>query len=323
MVEVKLSTPAPNWPWARQTPGSSGCWGDLRFYVDQDIQRADAWVVFESLAAEARAECPPDRVVFVTGEPSSIGCYHPGFLAQFSHVVTGIPGLTHPNVIRRQQGHPWFVEKSFDELIGMEPPEKVSSICLIVSSKSFTPGHRERLAFTQALRSRLDIDVFGRGIRDFASKWDLLAPYRYAIVLENAQEEHFITEKLPDALLAFCYPFYVGCPNAGDYFPAGSWQPLTFSDVEESVDLIHRCVGDPLHYARVLPAVGQAREHYLRQLQFFPNLQHVLEGVVRDSAQAARPVRLLPNAHFAPAQPVTPPAGRMARAVRGLRELFR
>ena len=323
MVDVKLSTPAPAWPWARQTPGQSGCWGDFRFHVT-DVPRADACAVFESLAAPTTVECSPDRLVFVTGEPSSIGTYHPGFLAQFSHVVSGIAGLEHPNVVRTQQGHPWFVEKSFDELVAMDPVEKTGSLCLLISSKSFTAGHRERLEFMEALKGRLEVDVYGRGIRDFDSEWDILARYRYAIVLENAQEEHFITEKLPDALLAFCFPFYAGSPSVADYFPAGAWQPLRFSEVEESVRLIEECVRDPGHYGRVLPAVRQARDRYLRELQFFPNLSRVLATVMDAPARPAREIRLFPNAHFAP--PVAAVAQRpgvVGRAVQGLRRVFR
>src|SRR5207302_11137215 len=129
--------------------------------------------------------CPPERTVLVTGEPDSIGRYHPSFLAQFRFVVTGRRDIHHPRILRMQQGQPWHVEKSFDELLAIEPMVKTRNICAISSDKAFTEGHKRRRAFIGALQGMLGdvVDVYGRGIRDFESKWDVLSMYRYAIVL--------------------------------------------------------------------------------------------------------------------------------------------
>lgn len=300
MIEVKLSTPAPDWPWRRQLPHAGDAWGPFRFHIDQQVADCDAWVVFESLGEEAVVTCPRDRMVFITGEPSSIGRYHPDFLAQFSHVVSGMRDLPHSQVLHLQQGHPWFVEHSFDELLAMQPGAKSKDVCVIVSNKAFTAGHEKRLAFVQALQDRLGgrLHVFGRGIRDFASKWQVLSDYRYSVVLENAQEPDFITEKLPDAWLAHCFPFYVGCPNVERYFPAGGYELLDFEAPDASAAKILRVLDDPLHYQRTLPSVIEAREFYLRNYQFFPNLACVLQSVLGASRLAAEPVTLRPSSYF-------------------------
>jgi hypothetical protein len=300
MIEVKLSTCTPDWPWRRQLPSGGDSWGPFRFHIDDAVNQCDAWVVFESLTEETTVACPRDRVVFVTGEPSEIARYHPQFLAQFSHVVSGIRDLRHPQVLHMQQGHPWFMERSFDQLLAMSPAAKSKEICVIASNKAFTAGHEKRLAFVDQLKRRLGdrLDVFGRGIRDFDSKWELLSEYRYAVVIENAQEPDFITEKLPDAWLAHCFPFYVGCTNVERYFGRGAYEVLDIDAPDLSAAKIVKALDDPFHYAGALPALIETREFYLRNYQFFPNLACVLQCVMASSRRGAEPVTIFPTSRF-------------------------
>lgn len=299
MINVKLSTPAPNWPWNRQLPLQGNDWGPFSFSIDRSIDICDAWVVFETLDRDTSVICPPDRTVFVTGEPSSIGHYHPAFLRQFSLVVSCNPALKHPNVLRMQQGHPWFVERTLDELTSMKPMEKSEELCVIVSDKDFTPGHERRLRFVRELQKHFGerLAVFGRGIRDFESKWDLLSRYRYTIVLENSEEDDFLTEKLPDAWLAFCFPFYAGAPNVERYFPAGSYIELNLDSPADSVASIESVLSDQTHYSRELDGVIKVRQYYLQYCQFFPNISIILQWVIARSTAAARRITLTPNSH--------------------------
>lgn len=307
MIDVKLTTCAPTWPWARQTPGDSLQWGPFRFHVDTEVERCDAWVVFESLGQTENTFCPPENVFFIAGEPDTIGSYQPAFLDQFAHVVSGRNDLQHRHQIRLQQGHPWFVEKSFDELASMPPIPKRRDISVISSDKAFTEGHRARLDFVRALQQRFGdrVEVWGRGLRDFEQKWDVLAPYRFAIVLENFAGDDFLTEKLPDALLAYCFPIYYGCTNVDRYLPDEASLKIDIEDTEAALDAIGRLLANPEEYDRRLDGIARARQYYLHQLQFFANLAHVLERHVRSDVAAA-PVSLAVNGSFAAAPAVTP-----------------
>lgn len=312
VLDVKLDTCAVGWPWSRQTPGGHLQWGGMRFAVDHARQQSDAWVVFEELANEQTVLCPADRTVFICGEPDSIGVYPEEFLAQFHWVISGRDDLRHPRQIRLQQGHPWFVEKSFDELAAMTSVPKTRSVCVVSSDKAFTEGHRERLRFVDALREGLGgaIDVWGRGIRDFERKWDLLADYRYAVVLENFAGPDFLTEKLADALFAFCVPLYHGCTNLGRYFDAtSSVIPVDLQDAKGTVDLLRRLIADPTDYERRLPGLIDAREWYLRHGQFFANLAAALQVVVGLSRREAEPITLRPRRAFSAARSEVEPMG--------------
>lgn len=300
MPDVLLSTVAPQWPWRRQTPSGSGRWGAFNFAIDEVCSRADAWVVFESLNANCTVCCPPDRVVFVAGEPSTIGNYHIDFLRQFSHVIISRKVVNHPQVWHRQQGHPWFIERSFDELVSMQPIRKTKGACVIVSDKAFTPGHSNRLQFVQALKDRLGdrLDVWGRGIVDFESKWELLKEYRYTVVLENTLEEDYISEKLPDAWLAFCMPFYMGCPNLDRYYSSGAFERLELDNPEAGAKKLIAAMKDNKFYEHSLPEILRCRKVYLYREQFFPNLVSILQSVLVESRKSAMSITLRPNSYF-------------------------
>lgn len=305
MLDVKVTTCAPEWPWARQTPSGTFVWGDIRFHVDREVERCDAWVVFESMRDAETTLCPLERTYFITGEPDSIGRYGTAFTDQFRWVVTGRTDIAHPGLIRRQQGHPWFVEKSFDELTAMEPPAKSADVCIITSDKLFTPGHRERLQFALDLKARLGarLDIWGRGLRDFSSSWDVLSRYRYAVVLENFSGPDWLTEKLPDALLAWCVPLYNGCTNLEDYLPAGSWIDLPALDADKAAELLLTLLADRADYDARLGALASARHHYLHELQFFANIAAIVQQAPQADLQSAVPVRLYPDG----AVPIAPP----------------
>lgn len=306
MINIKLSTCAPLWPWLRQMPGSRAEWGPFRFHIDCDVKDCDAWVVFESLDKTETTECPPERVIFIAGEPDSIGTYQAGFLEQFFYVVSGRNDLVHPRQLRMQQGHPWFVERSYDELLQLPPLAKTRDVCVISSDKAFTEGHRQRLAFVEILKQKLGdrLDVYGRGIRDFDSKWDVLAPYRYAVVLENFSGDDFLTEKLPDAWLAYCFPLYFGCTNVGRYFHDGAWVDIHLSQADEAAFMIAELISDPNDYERRLPEICSARQYYLNHVQFFANLANILQTVICSTSNMSQVVTLHPNSEkFAITQP--------------------
>lgn len=298
MLDIKLTTCAPTWPWSRQTPKGRLEWGPFRFHVDQPVERCDAWVVFESLSAPDATVCARENVFFIAGEPDSVGSYKPAFLQQFAHVISGRNDLQHPGQIRFQQGHPWFVEKSFDELSAMQPFAKQRDICVISSDKSFTDGHRARLEFVDKLKARFGdrVDVWGRGIRDFDSKWDLLSPYRFAIVLENYAGPDWLTEKLPDALLAYCYPIYHGCSNLERYLPDNACLRIDMDDPDAALDDIDRILNSPDAYENRIADIAAARRYYLNSLQFFASISTKLQDLMTD--RPSERIELKPNAAF-------------------------
>lgn len=51
------------------------------------------------------------------------------------------------------------------------------------------------------------------------NKHDILKKYKYAIAIENAIEDNYVTEKLYDPLITHTLPYYVGAPNVLQFVP--------------------------------------------------------------------------------------------------------
>lgn len=273
MIKIKFSNPDSNWPFDRQTPKNSCKWGDYEFFINQDIQKCDYWVVFNELQHEKETTCcNPGNVIFLGAESHSLHTYISTFLNQFAHVITCQREIRHKSVSYKHQGNPWFVNKSYDELMENNCVKKTKQISIITSNKQFTPGHRKRYEFTMALKNYFGeaIDLFGRGIKDFDDKWDVLAPYKYSIPIENDVCDDWITEKLYDCYLAHTFPFYYGSPNLDFYYPKKSFLRIDINNLDNSKRIIENILNDPLHYERHLDFLIQAKKKYLNHYNIFP-----------------------------------------------------
>lgn len=262
------------------------------------MRSADAWIVFDALPNSEECLCPPPNVIFVTWEPPSDATYHPRFLNQFKHVVTGHRTLEHPSIHRSLQGHPWFVEKDYDTLSATPISPKTKDLCVISSDKEFLKGHRARLDFVRQLKEAMGdrLDVYGRGINPFESKWDTLVPYRYSVVIENDSSDDWITEKLFDTYLAGAFPIYYGAPNVHDWVEPGALLTIDIKRVDEAIASIQQLISRPNHYDSSLDAISRARSNYLNHLQTFPMMASWLDALFSDGKM--RNVRLFPQERF-------------------------
>jgi hypothetical protein len=91
---------------------------------------------------------------------------------------------------------------------------------LIASSKRTQPGHHVRHAIADWAQTNpeIDLETIGGGYKPFKDKSDGHAPYMFSVVIENAREPNYFTEKLIDSILCESIPIYYGCPNIDRYF---------------------------------------------------------------------------------------------------------
>ena len=241
MIRVKLTTSFPHEPIIRQTPGYAGRWGECQFFVDDDTRECDFWVVYEGPVADTTAVCAPENVLLITGEPLIKTNYPAEFLRQFHEVITCHPQFDHPHVHITQQSLPWHVGMKaaspgtpgqswgYDDFSAQDFEAKDRLMAVICSNKSKSVAHKTRLDFALRLKEHFGdrLDFFGRGFQEIDDKMAGLARYKYALVLENSQVPHYWTEKLADAFLTNCFPFYLGCPNISSYFDRESLLELS------------------------------------------------------------------------------------------------
>lgn len=301
MIRIKTTlynySPFSEYSLNKQTPGQSGMWGAYKFFPNDDIKESDYWVVFEGLDKAEEVVCPQENTIFIAAEGSAIRNYNGRFLEQFAYVITCQRGLQHRSISYLAPGHVWFPLKTYDELTHMDHVEKSKLLSIVVSNKSGREGHRKRLEFCLRLKDRFGdaIDLYGRGIRDFKDKWNVLAPYKYSIAIENSVETDWLTEKLGDCFTAHTFPFYFGCPNATDYYDPRSFMRIDIDDFEGSAALIERTISTEQHYERSLPYLIESKRRYLNQYSMVPLIAHFIDGLPQRELQTPELVRIRPE----------------------------
>lgn len=202
----------------------------------------DFVVVLDDAGFEFNCKVPKAHRLLYIGEPPFIKPYTRSYLCQFGF-VSGCSFLHFPNFQHRRTILPWRAGIKNNLNYGFFKTYIPSSIgrrnkfCIITSNKRFTPGHRKRVNFVTKLRKEHPelIDLYGNGFLEINDKFDILSKYRFCLSVENCVYPDYWTEKLSDALLCGCYPYYYGCPNIHDYFSNGSLSVVDISDYSETV----------------------------------------------------------------------------------------
>jgi len=293
MKIIKLSLPANAAHAEKQSPASSCVWGDCHFFINKPVDYCDAWVVCDNLPLpEESTICPGNGAVLITGEPRAIWHYNKKFIKQFSTIITSQREIKGPGVIYSLQGHGWHVglnhansedfgsDKSYDELIRLRNIPKTKLLSIVASNKQSTVGHRQRYRFALKLKEALGdrADLFGRGINDFNDKWDVLAPYKYSVAIENCATDDYISEKLFDCFLTHTFPFYYGAPNVSNYYSPDSYSLIDINNFSESVSKIKKIINDPSHYQEHLVGVIESKLKYLNHYNIFPLIVDLIKN---------------------------------------------
>jgi hypothetical protein len=254
------------------TPNSKGQFNNFQFFFNEDIKYYDYIVVFEKLSKEIDASIPLDKIIFVAGEATSIKKYDQFFLDQFGHVITCQKRIQHKSKFLKSPGHSWFSKKTYDELLNTTTIEKTKLLSIVVSNKALTKGHKDRLSFCLKLKDQLGdkVDLFGRGFNEFDDKWEVIAPYKYSIAIENSVEDHWVTEKIGDCYTSHTFPFYMGAPNIKNYYNPNSYELIDINDFEKSLTTIMGVINDPDHYSNHLEFLKEAKYDYINKHSIIP-----------------------------------------------------
>jgi hypothetical protein len=287
-IRVKLiARGQPSHPWARQTPGGSGLWGDCQFLFDLGERDYDWLAVIDDVSRKpSGAEdlaCADEHTILITTEPPTITHYGKAFAAQFHHVLTSQDktSLPHPRRIHSTTGNLWFHGRSLDELIHGEIPLKESDLSTVCSTKQQGHTlHRARYAFTQWLKSEYpSLQIYGHGVRHVENKHEALDSFRYHLAIENHVALHHWTEKFSDPLLSYCVPIYYGCTNLSDYFPKDSYLAIDINEPTKALETIIAEVSNPDSYTKRRDALVEARRLVLERYNMLAILSEQISAL--------------------------------------------
>lgn len=229
---------------------------------------------------------PKERVIFLVREPP-FEEKRQHRRAHYQHAAIYCSYCTGPDDLAPQPDIMpaiWYHTQPFQALQSMPAPPKTRLCSWITSGVNRTANHRRRLDFLRSLQAHnLAVDLYGRDLPDWAmshgpvsQKWHAMAPYYYNLAIENyADNEWYVSEKLWDALLAWCLPIYYGGPAADRLLPPGSFLRLPAMD-ERGLAYIQDVTATPDAWYAAQTAIAEARQIILHQL----NLLNWLSDVV-------------------------------------------
>lgn len=228
------------------TPGGDDVWRGMELVLNPREGEFDGILVHQSMAIldrEYRLQVPRGRTLLSVVEPPDLLWLPEGYTRQFGLVHT--PDRRTKGRVRLGAGqHRWFMEVPYEEALNFRP-DKEADLSAVVSSRQSTEGHRQRWELMQQMAAHFGdrLAWFGRGVRELgAYKRAGLERYRYHLVLENGRWPHYWTEKLSDAYVANCFPFYAGAPDAAAYFPEESFCAIDPTQPEQVVEHIERAI---------------------------------------------------------------------------------
>ncbi len=307
MYKVKITTAKNSDYLLRQTPGASGiskC-GKYQFFIDQDVEEPDFWVVRNKyIKKKTTCKVAPENTILMTSEPRSIVNFPKKYCNQFAHVYSCQDTLKHKSVTFGPAALSWFIglkwkkgkvshSISYDDLKNRPLPPKNKLISVITSNKGFTRGHQDRIKFVSRLKQHYGdkIDVFGRGINSFEDKWDILAPYKYHIALENSSSKFYWTEKISDCFLTGTFPIYYGCTNIQDYFPEKSFKTIDIYNWKKAIQTIDSILEHDIYEER-MDALESSKELVLEDYNLFTIISRLCDTL--DPSRPKREITLKP-----------------------------
>lgn len=291
----------------RQTPSESSIWGDIQGTDDKSL--ADCHVVFNN----PRNDLEMSRSLLFSAEPPVSNAYtgwdEVDVLGKFpiesyykpqrwlidktydELVEQNPPGKSRPlSWITTDKGKDTGIltRKSRKLCRSLGWTETARKNLPVVGRWPFD-GHILRMEFYERLISTYPglVDLYGRG--DFSGshyhgeiedKWTGLNEYQYTLAIENYKGPNYFSEKISDALLAWCMPIYWGCTNLPDYFPENSYVWIDIED-PEAPEQIKTIVNSDLREQNI-DAIAEARRRILNRYQIWPTVERTVKRCISE-----------------------------------------
>lgn len=237
--------------------------------------------------------CPLTNTVLATCEPTSIKHYSRAYTRQFAHLLTNRPQEAdgHPGYFLGRGYYQWLTERTPEENAALRLPAKTKTLSVVCSGKRMThTKHAARYGLISEMAKAFpEMDWFGHGVRECPNKCAVLDPYKYHLALENHLAPHHWSEKVADALLCECLPFYAGAPDLADDLPRESFIPIPLDDPQEAIRIVRSAIAAG-EYEKRREAILEAKRLILARYNFWAQVIALIESCPQTGVREGSPV---------------------------------
>ena len=279
----------------RQTVEGKGVLQNIKFTSndqDADIQIVGTWI-------DEIDDIKGKKIIYLQQEPPEVRLPNNNILDYANLAISpfdiehDVKQLIAPPVlqwtydinaeIQQNKGHVYSKTtntNNLENILYKDLPKKEKLCSMIVSTKSFLQGHKDRLLFAADIMDHFKnkIDYFGFGVNELKNKRDAIDPYIFSIAIENSQHENYWTEKIADVFLGHTMPIYHGCNNIDNFFPKESLIKINFYNKDEAIAQIEKCLDNPEKFYN--SSVADARRKVLLEYNMFKVLEVGINEII-------------------------------------------
>ncbi|MFV5698663.1 glycosyltransferase family 10 domain-containing protein [Flavobacterium sp. ZT3R17] len=254
----------------RQTPNCSMQWKDFTF-TEAAVEECDYLVILDYPKVDFSIKVNPNNILSVCLEPPNEVSKYRQYANKKVAVIYNQLDIKKNNVLSHG-ALPWHVDKDYDFLMDLKQDDliKEDKIVWITSDQRNSKGHHIRMDFLDSIKGLPFVDLYGRGIKPIADKWEVLQHSKYAIAYENFQNEYYWTEKIMDCFLSYTMPIYFGCTAIENYFPKNSF--IQIDPKDKHIALFLKEIVSSKKWEENIEAIITARNLVLNKYQLFPFL---------------------------------------------------
>ena len=224
--------------------------------------------------------CPREHTILLTQEPECLKRYGKLYTHQFGHLITTRPweAERHPHYHKGVGYYIPCVGRPYDEL-KLPAPDKTKLISAVCSAKAMKhTQHWQRCNLVRHLAKSISgFDWYGYGVKFIDRKCDGLDAYKYHVAMENVILPGHWTEKISDALLCECLPFYAGDPELGKVLPQESFIPIPLDNPKEAERNICLAIASN-EYEKRREAILEAKRLILKEYNLYSQIIAVIES---------------------------------------------
>ncbi|MFQ3240260.1 MAG: hypothetical protein ACI9NI_002591 [Olleya marilimosa] len=262
----------------RQTPNQSFKWNNITF-TEEDVDECDFLVILDYPKSDVTVKVNPNHILHICLEPANeISKYRQFANKQSSVVYNQIQ--EGGKYIKSQPALPWHLDKDYNYFKKLKPEslKKEDKIVWVTSNQRASIQHNKRMDFLDSISDLSFIELYGRGIKEVDSKWDVMRNAKYAIAYENFKNPFNWTEKISDCFLSYTVPLYFGCDRIEDYFPKEAI--IQIDPKDKHIKQFLKEIVHSNNYNQKIEALKAARTLVLDKYQIFPFISNQINAIV-------------------------------------------